>query len=61
MEVNFIEIRNEKDYPKNFLFIDNCAAHNYISNFSNVMIEPANITSKLQPLDQGIVDNFKAP
>lgn len=43
------------------LFIDNCAAHNTIPKMENVKIEflPPNTTSKLQPLDQGIIQSFK--
>ena len=43
------------------LFIDNCTAHNNIPALSNINVEflPANTTSKLQPLDQGIIQNFK--
>lgn len=46
---------------KILLFIDNCTAHNNTSNLSHVKVEflPANTTSKLQPLDQGIIKNFK--
>ncbi|XP_008180511.1 tigger transposable element-derived protein 6-like [Acyrthosiphon pisum] len=44
------------------MFVDNCTAHNNNPpTLSNVRIEflPTNITSKLQPLDQGIIKNFK--
>ena len=42
------------------LFIDNCTAHCNI-NLKSVKIEflPPNTTSKLQPMDQGIIQNFK--
>ncbi|KAL4121977.1 hypothetical protein QTP88_014392 [Uroleucon formosanum] len=42
------------------LFIDNCTAHCTI-NLKSVRIEflPPNTTSKLQPMDQGIIQNFK--
>lgn len=43
------------------LFIDNCTAHNIIPNMESVSVIflPPNTTSKLQPLDQGIIKNFK--
>uniref|UniRef100_A0A8C4XHT4 HTH CENPB-type domain-containing protein n=1 Tax=Erpetoichthys calabaricus TaxID=27687 RepID=A0A8C4XHT4_ERPCA len=42
------------------LFIDNCRAHNHIPVMKAVTIKfmPPNTTSKLQPLDQGIINNF---
>lgn len=46
---------------KIIMFVDNCSAHNNPSTLSNVRIEflPINTTSKLQPLDQEIIKNFK--
>ncbi|CAB3252374.1 unnamed protein product [Arctia plantaginis] len=46
---------------KILLFIDNCAAHTDLPTLANVkvMFLPANTTSKLQPLDQGIIHTFK--
>ncbi|XP_034939464.1 tigger transposable element-derived protein 6-like [Chelonus insularis] len=46
---------------KILLFIENCAAHTDLPTLSNVkvMFSPANTTSKLQPLDQGIIHTFK--
>lgn len=45
---------------KILLFIDNCTAHPHM-NLSNVELKffPVNTTSLLQPLDQGIIQNFK--
>jgi len=42
------------------LLIDNCTAHSTI-NLKSVRIEflPPNTTSKLQPMDQGIIQNSK--
>ncbi|GFT53170.1 tigger transposable element-derived protein 6 [Trichonephila clavipes] len=44
-----------------FLFLDNCTVHNNAPPLSNVKLKffPPNSTSKLQPLDQGIIHNFK--
>ncbi|GFU62367.1 tigger transposable element-derived protein 6 [Trichonephila clavipes] len=42
------------------LFLDNCTVHNNAPPLSNVKLQffPPNSTSKLQPLDQGIIHNF---
>lgn len=50
-----------KGKQKIILFIDNCSAHNTIPELKWVKVQflPANTTSKLQPLDQGIIKNFK--
>ena len=55
---------NEKMKRKNrkiLLFVDNCAPHFTNQTFSNVELSflPPNTTSELQPLDQGIIRNFK--
>lgn len=46
---------------KILLFLDNCTVHNSPPTLSNVELYffPPNTTSKLQPLDQGIIHNFK--
>lgn len=47
---------------KVFLFADNCAAHpKDISGLRNVRVEllPANTTSRMQPLDAGVIRNNK--
>ncbi|XP_046661293.1 tigger transposable element-derived protein 4-like [Homalodisca vitripennis] len=51
----------KKKKKKILLFIDNATAHGDIPKMKNVKIEflPPNTTSKLQPLDQGIIKNFK--
>lgn len=43
------------------MFIDNCTAHGEVPNLKNIKIKylPPNTTSKLQPLDQGIIQSFK--
>ncbi|GFV75353.1 tigger transposable element-derived protein 6 [Trichonephila clavipes] len=43
------------------LFLDNCTVHNNTPPLSNVKLQffHQNSTSKLQPLDQGIIHNFK--
>ena len=44
------------------LFIDNCPAHPSISNLTNVQLVffPPNMTSILQPMDQGAIRSLKA-
>ncbi|XP_054283402.1 tigger transposable element-derived protein 6-like [Macrosteles quadrilineatus] len=51
----------KKKNRKILLFIDNCSAHKDIPPLKNVKVQflPPNTTSKLQPLDQGIIKNFK--
>ncbi|KAL4119165.1 hypothetical protein QTP88_012011 [Uroleucon formosanum] len=46
---------------KILLFIDNCTAHNLTSTFNAIKVQflPPNTTSVLQPLDQGMINNFK--
>lgn len=53
------EMSNQK--RKILLFIDNCPAHNIQRDFSNIQIEflPPNSTARLQPIDKGIIQNFK--
>lgn len=51
----------KKEKRKVILFIDNCTAHNTIPLMENVKVIffPANMTSVIQPMDQGIIKNFK--
>lgn len=50
-----------KQKRKILLFIDHAPCHNADIEYSNVCVKffPPNTTSKLQPLDQGIIKNFK--
>ena len=50
-----------KQNRKMLLFIDNCTANNSISLIENVKVIffPPNMTSVFQPIDQGIIKNFK--
>lgn len=43
------------------LFLDNCSAHTKLEVFTNIKIimMPPNTTSKLQPMDQGVINCFK--
>jgi hypothetical protein len=47
---------------KILMIMDNCPAYPKVENLSNVTVKflPPNVTSVLQPLDQGIIKNFKA-
>ena len=48
---------------RNVLFIvDNCPAHPVVDNLSNmkVVFLPPNATSRLQPMDQGVIHALKA-
>ncbi|GFS50827.1 tigger transposable element-derived protein 6 [Trichonephila clavipes] len=53
------DMKSEKRHI--LLFLDNCIVHNNAPPLSNVKLQffPPNSTSKLQPLDQGIMHNFK--
>ncbi|GBM17063.1 Tigger transposable element-derived protein 6 [Araneus ventricosus] len=50
-----------KEKRKIALFVDNCTVHSLIPemNALKVVLLPPNTTPKLQPLDQGIIRNFK--
>ncbi|CAI6363779.1 unnamed protein product [Macrosiphum euphorbiae] len=55
---------DEKLFMENrkiILFIDNCTAHVIVPNLKAITIKffPTDSTSKLQPLDHGIIQNFK--
>ena len=44
------------------LFLDNCPAHPHSVALSNIDLHffPAGCTSKLQPMDQGVIASFKS-
>ncbi|GBM46238.1 Tigger transposable element-derived protein 4 [Araneus ventricosus] len=46
---------------KVLLTVDNCAAHVEVSDLKAIRMEflPPNITSILQPMDQGVINSFK--
>jgi hypothetical protein len=52
------EMRLQK---KNLLLVDNCSAHPVLENLENIhfMYLPANTTSVLQPMDQGVIRSLK--
>ena len=55
--------RKMRSKKKNILlFVDNCRTHTEDITLSNIVVKflPPNSTSKLQPLDQGIIHSFKA-
>ncbi|GFW00915.1 tigger transposable element-derived protein 6 [Trichonephila clavipes] len=59
--VGLTELGYEKRETTYSLILDNCTVHNNAPPLSNVKLQfsPPNSTSKLQPLDQGIIHNFK--
>ena len=59
--VRRFDIRMQSENRKVLLLVDNCPAHSVIEGLKAVTVEyfPPNVTSVLQPLDQGIIRNFK--
>lgn len=59
-----LDIKMKTENRKILLFIDNCTAHpSELSEcFENVkvMFFPSNLTSKCQPIDQGVIHSFKS-
>ena len=59
--VREVDKRFTKEGQKNVLFIDNCPAHPSINNLvsTELIFLPPNNTSKLQPMDQGVIRSLK--
>ncbi|XP_054706707.1 tigger transposable element-derived protein 4-like [Uloborus diversus] len=53
--------RYQRKNRKNILFIDNCQAHKSVPAMENVTVKffLPNMTSVLQPMDQGVIKNLK--
>lgn len=53
---------DRKLHRKILLLVDNCTAHPKIENLRNIQLEflPPNVTSVLQPMDQGIIRSLKS-
>ena len=51
----------QKEERSILLFLDNFPAHKLTRSYSNINIQflPPNTTSKLQPMDQGVINTFK--
>jgi len=60
-ELEKLDARMGKEKRKILLFMDHCAAHPPDIKLKNIEVAffPANCTSKLQPLDVGIIANMK--
>ena len=41
------------------LIVDNCLAHPVVDGLTNVVFLPLNATSKLQPMDQGVIRAYR--
>jgi transposase-like protein len=56
-----LDRRFMREKRKVLVFVDNCAAHPPIPNLKSITLKflPPNTTSKLQPMDQGIINNLK--
>lgn len=56
-----LDRKYRKQKRKIILFIDNCSAHNSIPSMENVRVIffPPNMTSVVQPMDQGVIKNLK--
>ena len=60
--VNDFEKHMQIEGRKVCLLLDNCSAHNIEKShlkYVQLVYLPANTTSSIQPLDQGIIQNFK--
>jgi len=58
----FLYFRALPEHTYSVLLVDNCTAHNVSLNLKNIKLVflPANITSFIQPCDQGIIRTLKA-
>ncbi len=56
-----LDLKIKKQKSQIFMFLDNCSVDNDVPLMSNVKVLflPPNMTSALQPLDQGIIQNLK--
>ena len=59
--LKIINLDMSRSNRKILLFVDNCPVYPMVNNLSNVTIKylPPNTTSKLQPLEQGVIKAFK--
>ena len=57
-----VDRRFNKEGQKIVLLVDNCPAHPSIDNLvsTELIFLPPNTTSKLQPIDQGVIRSLKA-
>ena len=60
--VREVDKRFTKEGQKIVILVDNCPAHPSIDNLASteLIFLPPNITSKLQPMDQGVIRSMKA-
>ena len=60
--VREVDRRLTKEGRKTVLLVDNCPAHPSIDNLvsTELILLPPNTTSKLQPMDQGVIRSLKA-
>ncbi|XP_067650869.1 tigger transposable element-derived protein 4-like [Haliotis asinina] len=60
--VNKLDQSMRRQNRKVLLLIDNCPAHPRVSNLKNVTVAylPPNTTSRIQPMDQGIIASLKS-
>lgn len=62
--IEWLRIVDRQMFSQNrsiLLFVDNCAAHPTVDKHRAIKLAflPPNTTSKLQPMDQGIIYNMK--
>lgn len=59
--INQIDGQMRNANRKILLFVDNCSSHCYVPDLTNVTVTylPANTTSLIQPLDQGVISVVK--